>query len=120
MVRGALPAQGRRALRAGICCGLLLLATQAQAEVGVASAYDYPQPVACGGRYDRNAMTAAHRTLPCGTRVKVTGANGKSIVVTINDRGPFVRGRIIDLSWAAARAIGMGMSLMRVAVEVVK
>jgi rare lipoprotein A len=110
----------RSALKAGIALGLLLLASQAQAETGIASAYDYPQPVACGGRYDRHAMTAAHKFLPCGSRVRVVGINGKSIMVTINDRGPFVRGRIIDLSWAAAQAMGMGMSIMRVSLEVVK
>jgi rare lipoprotein A len=52
-------------------------------------------------------LTAAHRTLPFGTKVKVTNkSNGRSVVVTINDRGPFVRGRIIDLSPAAARVLG--------------
>ena len=55
------------------------------------------------------AMTAAHRTLPFGTNVTVVNnANGRAVVVRINDRGPFVRGRVIDLSPAAARAIGMG------------
>jgi len=54
------------------------------------------------------AMTAAHRTLPFGTRVTVTNNhNGSSVVVRINDRGPFVRGRVIDLSPAAAHAIGV-------------
>jgi rare lipoprotein A len=54
-------------------------------------------------------MTAAHRTLPFGTRVRVTHAgNGRSVEVRINDRGPFIAGRIIDLSTAAARAIGLG------------
>jgi rare lipoprotein A len=53
-------------------------------------------------------LTAAHRTLPFGTRVRVTnGNNGRSVVVTINDRGPFVNGRVIDVTPAAARAIGM-------------
>lgn len=63
---------------------------------------------ASGARFDKNAMTAAHRTLPFGTRLKVTNlANGKSVVVTVNDRGPFSHGRILDLSEAAARKIGM-------------
>jgi rare lipoprotein A len=54
-----------------------------------------------------SAMTAAHRTLPFGTRVKVTNKkNGKSIVVRINDRGPFVKGRVLDLSKAAANQLG--------------
>jgi rare lipoprotein A len=54
-----------------------------------------------------SAMTAAHRSLPFGTKVKVTNKrNGKSVVVRINDRGPFIRGRVIDLSKAAARELG--------------
>jgi rare lipoprotein A (peptidoglycan hydrolase) len=62
-----------------------------------------------GGSFNSNAMTAAHRTLPFGTRVRVTHAgNGRSVEVRINDRGPFIAGRIIDLSTAAARAIGLG------------
>ena len=77
-------------------------------EQGMASFYWQPQAVACGGRFNPSAMTAAHKTLPCGTKVRVTNSrNGKSVVVTINDRGPFVRGRIIDLSKAAASEIGM-------------
>jgi rare lipoprotein A len=56
---------------------------------------------------NREALTAAHRTLPLGTKVKVTNkSNGHSVVVTINDRGPFVRGRIIDVPPAAARVLG--------------
>lgn len=63
---------------------------------------------ASGERFNQNALTAAHRTLPFGTRVRVTNVNnGQSVVVRINDRGPFSRGRIIDLSAAAARQIGM-------------
>ena len=77
-------------------------------ESGMASFYWQPQAVACGGRFNPEAMTAAHKTLPCGTKVKVTNKrNGRSVVVTINDRGPFIKGRIIDLSLAAARAINM-------------
>ncbi len=64
---------------------------------------------ASGERFDMHAMTAAHRTLPFGTRVRVTNVrNGRSVVVRINDRGPFGnRGRIIDVSLAAARKLGM-------------
>jgi rare lipoprotein A len=59
-------------------------------------------PTACGGPYNHQAMTAAHKTLACGTKVVVTNpSNGKSITVTINDRGPFVPGRVIDLSGTA-------------------
>jgi peptidoglycan lytic transglycosylase len=76
---------------------------------GVASYYSKPQRLASGGRFKPSAMTAAHKTLPFGTRVRVTHArNGRSVDVRINDRGPFVAGRIIDLSKAAAQAIGMG------------
>jgi rare lipoprotein A len=64
---------------------------------------------ASGARFSNSAMLAAHRTLPFGSRVTVTNLrNGRSVVVKIVDRGPWVRGRIIDLSQAAARAIGMG------------
>ena len=76
---------------------------------GMASFYWQPQRIACGGgRFNPEALTAAHKTLPCGTHVRVTNKrNGQSVVVTINDRGPYVAGRIIDLSLAAARAISM-------------
>jgi rare lipoprotein A len=61
-----------------------------------------------GERFDQDAMTAAHKTLPFGTELRVTNpANGKSIVVRINDRGPFIAGRDIDLSRGAARALGI-------------
>ena len=75
---------------------------------GKASYYWQPQRVASGGWFNPNAMTAAHKTLPFGTKVRVTNRNnGKSVVVTINDRGPYVAGRIIDLSKAAAHSISM-------------
>ena len=61
-----------------------------------------------GERFNTNALTAAHKTLPFGTKVKVTHAKtGKSVVVRINDRGPYAHGRVIDLSKASARAIGI-------------
>jgi len=62
---------------------------------------------ASGERFDPNELTAAHRTLPFGTRVRVTDADGDSVIVRINDRGPFARGRVIDLSQAAARRLGL-------------
>ena len=66
-----------------------------------------------GERFNPNGLTAAHRHLPFGTKVKVTNLkNHKSIIVRINDRGPFVRGRIIDLSKHAAKMIGMGGTQM--------
>jgi rare lipoprotein A len=74
---------------------------------GIASVYG-GGGTASGERMNSGAMTAAHRTLPFGTRVTVTSNHtGRSVVVRINDRGPFVRGRVIDLSPAAARAIGV-------------
>ena len=63
-----------------------------------------------GERYTPGGLTAAHKTLPFGTRVRVTSKNGRSVVVRINDRGPFIGGRIIDLSIGAARAIGLTSS----------
>lgn len=88
---------------------------------GVASYYWQPQRVASGGQFNPNALTAAHRSLPFGTRVRVTNKrNGRSVVVTINDRGPFVKGRIIDLSKRAAGVIGMqGAGVAPVHVQVV-
>jgi rare lipoprotein A len=62
---------------------------------------------ASGERFDPSELTAAHRTLPFGTKVRVTDADGDTVVVRINDRGPFARGRVIDLSQAAAKKIGL-------------
>lgn len=74
---------------------------------------------ASGQRFNQEAMTAAHRSLPFGTKLRVTHG-GRSVIVTINDRGPFVRGRVLDLSTGAARAIGLvGAGVGRVTAEVV-
>jgi rare lipoprotein A len=76
---------------------------------GVASVYSTESGgrTASGARLNPAALTAAHRTLPFGSKVKVTNRrNGHSVVVTINDRGPFVRGRVIDVTPAGARALG--------------
>ncbi|MDA2815210.1 septal ring lytic transglycosylase RlpA family protein [Nocardiopsis sp. RSe5-2] len=71
-----------------------------------ASMYSDPQPTASGGTFDPSAMTAAHKSLPFGTQVEVTNpSNGKSVVVTINDRGPYVAGRCLDLSTASFETI---------------
>ena len=76
-------------------------------EHGIASVYT-DHRTASGERFSSRALTAAHRTLPFGTRVAVTSPRtGRSVVVRINDRGPFVRGRIIDLSPAAASELGL-------------
>ena len=75
---------------------------------GAASWYAHGRRTASGERFDPGAMTAAHRSLPFGTHVRVTNrANGRSVVVRINDRGPFARGRIIDLARGPAHAIGL-------------
>lgn len=78
---------------------------------GIASFYgnESGSQTASGQRFDENAMTAAHRSLPFGTKLRVTH-KGKSVVVTINDRGPFIKGRVLDLSTGAARAVGLTSS----------
>jgi rare lipoprotein A len=86
---------------------------------GVASVYstESGSGTASGQKLNPNALTAAHRTLPFGTKVKVTNKhNGRSVVVTINDRGPFVRGRVIDVTPAAARVLGFS-GLTQVSVD---
>jgi rare lipoprotein A len=75
---------------------------------GVASMYgnESGSQTASGQRFNENAMTCAHRSLPFGTKLRVSHG-GRSVIVTVNDRGPFVRGRVLDLSTGAARAIGL-------------
>jgi rare lipoprotein A len=98
----------------------------ARVQTGMASWYGSElqgNRTASGERFNKNALTAAHRTLPLGTRVRVTNTrNGKSVIVRINDRGPFgKRKRIIDVSEAAARKLGMiDAGITRVRIEVVK
>jgi rare lipoprotein A len=87
---------------------------------GIAAVYSLESGsrTASGQKLDPEALTAAHRTLPFGTKVKVTNRkNGLSVVVTINDRGPFTRGRIIDLTPAAARVLGF-TSLAQVTIDI--
>jgi rare lipoprotein A len=90
-------------------------------QVGTASWYGRSQPTASGGRFNPQAMTCAHPTLPLGSVVNVTNlATGKKVAVTVNDRGPYVRGRIVDLSERAAHVLGVGdRGLMVVRLEVV-
>jgi len=92
-----------------------------QGETGIASWYGHPyhgRRAASGEIYNMYDMTAAHRTLPFGTEVRVHDLdNGRDVTVRINDRGPFVEGRIIDLSYAAAQAMGMP-GLARVRLEI--
>jgi rare lipoprotein A len=86
---------------------------------GVASFYgnESGSKTASGERFNEDAMTCAHRSLPFGTKLRVTHG-GHSIIVTVNDRGPFVRGRVLDLSTAAARALGID-GLGQVTAEVI-
>ena len=96
----------------------IAIPTIASAQTGIASVYS-EGPTATGERVVASGMTAAHRTLPFGTMVRVTNtSNGRSVVVRINDRGPFVKGRIIDLTPGAAHAIGIA-GLGSVTVDVV-
>jgi rare lipoprotein A len=91
-----------------LALSLLTQAPQAKAQNGLGSWYELPGRMACGGRMNPQALTAAHRTLPCGTRIAVTNRRtGQSVVVRVTDRGPFRHGRIVDLSRAAAERIGM-------------
>src|SRR5262245_3202377 len=97
-------------LGATICGAAMLLAysSAAMAESGIASVYAYSGgKTASGERTNPGRLTAAHRTLAFGTHVRGTHRrNGRSVTVRINDRGPFVRGRVIDLTPAGARALG--------------
>lgn len=106
------------------CSTRAVAPTPGHPQNGVASWYGpgfHGQPTSSGAIYDQHALTAAHQKLPLGTRARVTNLeNGKSVEVLINDRGPFAKGRIIDLSYAAARALDMvGPGTARVRVDVV-
>jgi rare lipoprotein A len=89
---------------------------------GLASVYGEHfngRSTASGERYDSRALTAAHRTLPLGTEIRVTNLeNGRSVRVRVNDRGPHVHGRIVDLSSSAAAALGFRTGVARVRVEI--
>ena len=101
------------------CAILLSFADLAVAQSGIASVYSYKGgKTASGERAHPSGLTAAHRTLSFGTKVRVTNKrNGRSVVVRINDRGPFVRGRVIDVTPAAANALGFsGLAPVHVAV----
>lgn len=112
-------------LAASISCARLNELPDAGSETGLASWYGpdfHGKPTSNREVYDMYDMTAAHRTLPFGTRVVVTNLeNGRAATVRINDRGPFVGGRIIDLSYAAARVLGMiGPGTARVRLDIVR
>lgn len=99
----------------------MIAAASVAAETGIASIYSTESGTgtASGQKLNPSALTAAHKKLPFGTKVRVTNhKNGKSVVVTINDRGPFIRGRIIDLTPAGARALGFsGLTPVTVEIE---
>ncbi|MDH6231261.1 rare lipoprotein A [Mesorhizobium soli] len=92
-----------------VTAGLMIAASTvtASAQCGRASWYALTSKTASGERMNPSAMTAAHRTLPLGSKVRVTNqSNGRSVIVRINDRGPFVKGRVLDLSKGAAAKLG--------------
>jgi rare lipoprotein A len=88
----------------------------------MASFYKQGSRTASGEKFNPRELTAAHPTLPFGTRVRVTNVNtGRSVTVRINDRGPFVRGRVIDVSHSAAESLGMvGQGVAKVKLDVVE
>jgi len=95
---------------------------KADSSYGVASFYTEDEWTASGERFNTHAMTAAHPTLPFGTKLRVTNVtNGRSVVVRINDRGPFVPGRVVDLSGSAAESLGMvERGIVKVKLDVVQ
>ncbi|MGB5446917.1 MAG: septal ring lytic transglycosylase RlpA family protein [Psychromonas sp.] len=108
-----------------LACAPIPVAESAPQEVGNASFYHNKfqgKRTASGDIFRQNTSTAAHKKLPFGTKVKVTNLkNGKSVVVKINDRGPFVKGRVIDLSRSAFKAInGLSAGVIKVRIEVLR
>jgi rare lipoprotein A len=89
---------------------------------GIASFYTTGTKTASGEKFNTNELTAAHRTLPFGTRLRVTNVTtGRSVTVRVNDRGPFIHGRVVDVSYAAATTLGMvGGGIAKVKLEVVR
>lgn len=117
---------GNAAFAAFVVCALAVAPARADlpVETGIASFYGkndgfHGKKTANGEIYDRETLTAAHRTAPFGSLLKVTNlSNGKSVVVRVNNRGPFTRGRVVDLSFRAARDLGfVSRGLTRVKVE---
>ena len=92
------------------------------ASQGLASFYSEGARTASGEKFDANELTAAHPTLPFGTRLRVTNvATGRSVTVRVNDRGPYVAGRVVDVSYSAANALGMvGSGVAKVKLDVVE
>ncbi|MCW5889367.1 MAG: septal ring lytic transglycosylase RlpA family protein [bacterium] len=118
-----------------LCLGLAFCLTTVPARADLVSDDDYPperigkaswygpgfvgRKTASGDRFDPNLLTGAHRTLPLGTKVRVTNLkNGRSVLITINDRGPFIRHRELDLSEGAARELQMkGQGVAQVLIQ---
>jgi rare lipoprotein A len=92
------------------------------ATYGLASFYSYDPHTASGEKFNKQELTAAHRTLPFGTRLRVTDvATGRSVTVRVNDRGPFVPGRVVDVSASAAESLGItGKGVAKVKLDVVE
>jgi rare lipoprotein A len=103
-------------------CFFVTGSVHAEPTQGWASYYKHGKRTANGERFNPSGLTAAHRTLPFGTKVRVKNERtGKSVVVRINDRGPFIKGRIIDLSQGAASQVGLVKSgVDKVSIEVLK
>ena len=89
---------------------------------GLASFYGHDSQTASGEKFNAGELTAAHRTLPFGTRMRVTNvATGRSVTVRVNDRGPYVPGRIVDVSYSAAESLGIvGRGVAKVKLDVVQ
>jgi rare lipoprotein A (peptidoglycan hydrolase) len=124
MGRGSNHGEIMRTIISVITIAAALVAGSLQAEAGergMASFYGYRSKTANGEMMNPDAMTAAHKTLPFGTRVRVTAVRtGRSVVVRINDRGPFIKGRIIDVSTGAVRALGItGAGVAPVQIDIV-
>jgi rare lipoprotein A len=92
------------------------------ASYGLASFYTHESETASGEKFDAQELTAAHRTLPFGTRVRVTNVStGRSVTVRVNDRGPFIPGRVIDVSSSAAETLGItGQGIAKVKLDVLQ
>jgi rare lipoprotein A len=99
-------------LTVAVAAAVLMMSVSVKADaVGMASYYKSGKRTANGERFNPHGLTAAHRKLKFGTRLRVTNVHtGRSVVVRVNDRGPFIRGRIIDLSLGAAQVIGLTKS----------
>ncbi len=105
-----------------VSCQVINISAQSSGRASYYSNALHGRKMSNGERYNKNDLTCAHRTLPFGTKLRVTNMrNGKQVIVRVTDRGPFVRGRIVDLSYAAARAIGsISAGVASVRIEILK